>query len=91
MSPPVKLLRSPRSTDALGALMSTSSRLLSLGSNTPTASASKGVNITLPLLAVVAPWNDWEEPMIVSRSARLKDSYSNVLSLGSNIPTASAL
>ena len=37
--------------------MSTSTKLLSLGSNTPTPSALYGAKMTLPLLAAAAPLN----------------------------------
>ena len=54
-------------------LMSTSAKLLSVGSNTPTLSALLGAKIILPLLAVAAPLNFLSVEMVelMSTSAKL--------------------
>ena len=44
-------------SEEMSALMSTSAKLLSLGSNTPTPFALKGAKMILPLLAAAAPEN----------------------------------
>ena len=65
--------------------MSTSTKLLSLGSNTPTPSALNGAKMTLPLLAAAAPPNFQSVEMVDAMSTSTK-----LLSLGSNTPTPSA-
>ena len=68
--------------------MSTSVKLLSVASKTPTPFALLGAKMTLPLLAVAAPTNlfsiDVEMVLLMSTSVKL-------LSVGSNTPTPSAL
>ena len=75
------------SSEEMVALMSTSAKLLSLGSNTPTPSALKGAKMILPLLAAAAPMNfELEETLALMSTGMLK-----LWSLGSNTPTPYAL
>jgi len=55
-------------------LMSTSAKLLSLGSNTPTPSAFAGAKTILPLLAVAAPRNFKSVEMVELMSTSAKSS-----------------
>ena len=59
---------------AMVELMSTSAKLLSLGSNTPTPSALVGANMILPLLAVAAPKNLRFVEMVELMSTSVKKS-----------------
>jgi hypothetical protein len=55
-------------------------------SNIPKPSAADGTKMTLPLLAVAAPWNLLSVEMV-----ELMSTSAKLLSLGSNTPTPSAL
>ena len=66
-------------------LMSTSSKLLSVGSNTPTPCAFKGAKMTLPSPASAAPENFQLREIV-----ELMSTSAKLLSLGSNTPTPSA-
>ena len=73
-------------SEEMVASMSTSAKLLSIGSNTPTPSALSGAKMILPLLAAAAPVNLKSEEMLALMSTSAK-----LLSLGSNTPTPFAL
>ena len=66
--------------------MSTSAKLLSLGSNTPTPSALFGAKMILPLLAVAAA-----PKFALVEMVELMSTSAKLLSLGSNTPTPSAI